>query len=337
MHELEPIDSGTAVELYLDDRRTDTSQATLYAHSSRLGHFTRWCGLEEIDNLNDLTRRDLQRYRIWRREDGDLAPASLKTQMDTLRVFIRWGENIGTVAPDTHLAVRSPTLQRGEHARDEKLDPEDATAALRRLARFEYASARHVTLHLAWHTAARRGALRALDVEDYHPDDEYLKVRHRPDTDTPLKNGRRGERLVALSADTCELLDAWIAERRPDVVDEHGRRPLLATKHGRVHVQTVQKWIYATTRPCEWEDCPHGKHPEDCEAAVNTNCASGCPSSLGPHAVRRGAITHWLTQDVPGPVVSDRANVSADVLDEHYDRRTEREKMEQRRRFLDNL
>lgn len=44
-----------------------------------------------------------------------------------------------------------------------------------------------------------------------------------------------------------------------------------------------------------------------------------------------------LNSDMPDRVVSDRANVSPKVIEQHYDRRIEREKMEQRRDFLDDL
>jgi len=44
-----------------------------------------------------------------------------------------------------------------------------------------------------------------------------------------------------------------------------------------------------------------------------------------------------LNSDVPEQVVSARANVSTAVLDEHYDRRTERKKMEQQRTYLDDV
>jgi hypothetical protein len=40
---------------------------------------------------------------------------------------------------------------------------------------------------------------------------------------------------------------------------------------------------------------------------------------------------------IPEGIVSDRCNVSRKVLDQHDDRRTEREEMEQWREFLDKL
>jgi hypothetical protein len=86
-----------------------------------------------------------------------------------------------------------------------------------------------------------------------------------------------------------------------------------------------------------YTSCPHDRDVSECEAAIDRSQAFACPSSVSPHAVRRGAITHWLNSDVPEQVVSARANVSTAVLDEHYDRRTEREKMAQRRKYLDNI
>ncbi|UWG47551.1 XerD/XerC family integrase [Halanaeroarchaeum sp. HSR-CO] len=84
---LEPIDPETALDLYLIDRDHEVSQATIYSHSSRFGHFVRWCRYEDSNNLTDVTGRVLHRFRIWRREEGNLEPVTEKTQMDTLRVF----------------------------------------------------------------------------------------------------------------------------------------------------------------------------------------------------------------------------------------------------------
>lgn len=64
------------------------------------------------------------------------------------------------------------------------------------------------------------------------------------------------------------------------------------------------------------------------------SAASKCPSSRSPHGLRRGSITTHLRDGMPPEVVSDRVNVSKEVLDRHYDERTEREKMEIRREFL---
>jgi integrase len=144
--------------------------------------------------------------------------------------------------------------------------------------------------------------------------------------------------MIALSPSLCTLLDDWLRDTRPGVTDAHDREPLVATRQGRPHAQTIQKWAYAYTRPCVYaDDCPEDRDPATCEATQTTGSASKCPASVSPHAIRRGSITHWLQHDVPMHVVSDRANVSQGVLATHYDRRTERERVDQRRKYLDHI
>jgi len=50
-----------------------------------------------------------------------------------------------------------------------------------------------------------------------------------------------------------------------------------------------------------------------------------------------GAITHYLANDIPETAVSKRANVNPDIIEQHYDQRIAKEKMEQRRQYLDNI
>lgn len=338
MSTLEPLAPTDAFDWYIEEKEAELAAATIYSHRSRLGHFLRWCDESGIENLNDLTGRDLHRYKVWRRTVGDLNRVSLKTQLDTLRVFIRWCEQVDAVEPDLATRVQSPTLADGENARDVLLDGESAREVLDYLATYAYASRHHVTLMLLWETAMRRGAVRALDLDDYDPSAELLDVQHRPDTGTPIKNQRAGERMVALTPGVCGVLDDWIADRRLAVTDDYGREPLVTTVEGRPHAQTIQKWAYAATRPCVYANtCPEGRDPDDCEAAQRDELAYACPASVSPHAIRRGSITHWLQRDVPTQVVSDRANVTQDVLAKHYDRRTEREKVEQRRDYLRHI
>lgn len=184
----------------------------------------------------------------------------------------------------------------------------------------------------------RAGAARSIDLEDLHLKEESVELHHCPKTDTPLKNGEKGERAVSLSTRRCNVLRDYIDEHRHDVTDDYNRHPLFTTEHGRITKNTFQVYLYRLTRPCFYgKECPHDRDSDDCEAIKGRMTASKCPDSVGLHAFRRGAITHFLSMDTPGEVVSDRMNVSKDVIDEHYDSRTEREKMELRRRYLDNI
>lgn len=341
--ELQPLSPEEALELHLNMMEENYTKSTVWSHNSRLQFFINWCEMEGLDNLNDLSGRDILRYRTWRRQqngkgDGPISEATLKTALDTLRVYLKTAAKADAVHPKLPEQIDPPSLSDRKASRDVMLDADRAQRLIDYLRKYEYASAIHLTTELLWHTGMRRGAIRSIDVDDYHPDEQYIQLTHRPDTDTPLKNKRDGERPVALSTDMCTVIDDWIAKNRRDVTDEYGREPLLTTVHGRPHKMTIQKYVYAATRPCFiGSDCPHDRNPSDCEAAMYKQDASKCPSSVSTHALRRGALTHWLSQDWQVEHVSGRADVSPTVLEKHYDQRTELEKMEQRRQSLDKI
>ena len=241
---LEPIDPETAIELYLADKENDLAEASLEAHEYRLNHLVRWCDEQDITNLNTLTGRQLHEYRLWRRKEGDLSKVAEKTQMDTVRVFIRWLESIDGVEQDLSEKVLSPSITPDENSRDVTLDTERATEVLSYLERYEYATIDHVAIALMWHTMMRVGAVHALDIRDYDAEEQFLEVRHRPDMGTPIKNKGDGERLVALSDQVCSLIDDWLDNQRPEVTDEYDRRPLLPSRQGRAKKATLRDYVY---------------------------------------------------------------------------------------------
>lgn len=114
---LEPLKPDEAVEWYLEEKSLEYANSTILSHRSRLGHFLKWCNEQGITNLNDLTGRKLKRYRAWRQQDGDLAKPSLKSQIDTIRVFISWCETIDAVPHDLSTKVVSPSLNEVENVR----------------------------------------------------------------------------------------------------------------------------------------------------------------------------------------------------------------------------
>ncbi|NLV12122.1 tyrosine-type recombinase/integrase [Haloarcula argentinensis] len=338
MSTLEPITPSKALKFYIEDKRSELADATLRSHKSRLSQFLTWCNEQAIENLNNITGRDLHQYKIWRRSyNGGIKPVTLKTQMDTLRVFIRFAESIDAVPDGTSQAVQSPNLSDKANVRDVMLNSDKAEQIISYLNAYRYASREHITLLLAWRTMMRRGAIHALSLRDYCSQDEYIKVSHRPEIDCPIKNQADGERMVSLSSATCNVIDDWIEDQRPEVVDDYGYEPLLSTNSGRVHTATIAKIVYNWSRPCIiGDECPISEDPEECDYA-SYGKACECPESISPHAIRRGSITHHLQEDVPERVVSDRANVGMDTLERHYDQRSPKEKMEQRRKYLDDI
>lgn len=325
---LEPIDPRTARELFLKHKRSDCADATVRNYKYHLKSFVEWCEDQETDNLNHITGRHLQRFKLWREDEFDLTRMTVKNHMSSLRVFLKWAASIEAVPSELYDKVLIPRVDPDERQRDEKLGKETAKELLEYLAQYHYASQEHVVTALLWETAIRSGGALALDVEHVLFERQALDLVHQPETDTPLKNGSRGERFVAISCELATILDDYLRDRRVENQDEYGRRPLLTTENGRMTTATLRRIIYKVTSPCWKEDkCP------DCEEAAEQKC----PEAVSPHAVRRGSITYHLSEDVPEKVVSDRANVSQKVLEEHYDGRSEEVKLEQRRGYLDTI
>lgn len=335
MSDLEPLAPEDGVSLYLQHREGEVSEQTLSSHRYRLKQFVQWCEEEkEIHNLNELSGRDLHGYRVYRREEDDLEPVTLQGQLSTVRVFLEFCASIDAVPEGLRDKILLPTVSGTEQASKTTLDAERAERVLDYLETYQYASRQHVTMTLLWRSGIRMGSARAIDLSDYDSDAPGIEIAHRPEKDTPLKNKERGERWVALRGYTAGVLDDYIDGPRYDVTDDYGREPLLTTRQGRVSSGCIRDSVYSLTRPCQYGECPHEEYdPDSCEATKRDH-ASKCPSSRSPHDVRSGAITAHLLDDVPVEVVSDRMNVSRDVLDRHYDRRSEREKMEQRREYL---
>jgi site-specific recombinase XerD len=336
---LTPIEPEEAVATYLQSR-TDLSEKTQYSHRSRLGHFVRWCESEQlgnVQNLNKLTGRDLYEYRIWRREEGDLKPVTVRTQLSTVKVFIQFCESIDAVRDGLSEKIIKPTVEYDDQSRDVTLDKSHFDAIQQRLQKYEYAGRTHVIIELLWAAGMRVGELRAIDVGDVDRENNRLTVEHRPVGGTPLKNGYGGERIITLPARIMELLTDYIDRNRPAYTDDNDRRPLLCgTSHSRISVQTIRRIIYAITEPCRVTECPLSKDPDEC-AYHQSNGKKRCPEALSPHDIRRGSITYALKNDVPEKVVGDRMDVSSNVLEKHYDKRSEEDKAEQRREFMEYL
>ncbi|GAA0665464.1 tyrosine-type recombinase/integrase [Natronoarchaeum mannanilyticum] len=332
--ELQPLAPEAAVDLYLDSRRDEVTSETLTSHKYRLKMFVEWCEENSITNINDLSGRDLHAYRVDRRDDGELKPVTLRGQLSTLRAFLRFCASVDAVPEGLASKVLLPTLSESDRASETKLDPERAEHILEYVSRYQYASRTHVVFALLWRTGIRTGSIRALDMGDFYPEEQALELVHRPETGTPLKNKQNAERMVALDGRLIRMLEEYIDGPRHDKTDEYDREPLVTTQQGRPAASTIRDTIYRITRPCTvGKECPHDRDPDDCPA-METRSSSRCPSSRSPHDIRSGAITAHLLEDVPVEIVSERCDVSRDVLDRHYDRRTEREKMEQRRDHL---
>jgi site-specific recombinase XerD len=357
--DLEPLSPEDAMEMWLDRQRSERSDETIQSYQYRIKQFVDWCQTETIDNLNDLTGRDLYQFDSARRAN-DLTRSTLNNQMGTLQKFLVFCADIEAVSPELPVKIDVPKLSKTERTNDEKLSAERADTVRENLARYYPASRDHVLFALAWHTGARLGGLRSLDIQDCyletsdlerlrHQDDideetvegievPFLYFQHRPESDTKLKK-KEGERPVSISPEIGELPQEYLQTKRDRVKDEYRREPLLSTKKGsgRMSKGAIRSRCHIVTQPCYFGiKCPHGRDEETCEA-LESGYENRCPSSRSPHPIRTGAITHHIDVGWPIEKLAERVNATPQVIRDHYDQPNPFQRMKSRRDHLNKL
>jgi site-specific recombinase XerD len=337
MPELQTIEPEVATDDWITTQSREKTERTLANYQTVARLWNEFCDEHDVGTMDEVNGQTLMRFKQWRGEDVKIT--TLGQNLSCLRSFIEHCEQIEAVPPG--LLDRVPDARAPDGTRDEKVDQETADAVLTYLRKFDHSSRQHAIFELIWHTAFRTITVRAVDIDDCHLDGEapYIDLVSRPDTDTRLKNGPKSERQVSLNPDVADVLADYIEHNRFDVTDEHDRRPLFTTAQGRVSRATVRRDIRVVTRPCVYADgCPHDRDRATCDASGSRHKAKECPSVETGHPLRRGSITHvHLDNDVPKRVVSDRADVSVEVLEEHYDRQTQEKKREIRRGYLNDI
>lgn len=325
-----------AFERWLSKLRASKADSTVTSYHYQLKLFVEWCEEQGITEIGDLTGWDIETYETKRR-NKDVELLSLDKELRTLKLFLSYCARVELVDKELPEKVDPPDVPRDAHVDETRLEHGRAELLLDYYAEEDYGSREHALLSLAWYVGARLGGLRGLDLDDYDSDDAYLQFIHKSREETPLKNGRDGERAVGLPRHVCDVLDAYIADHREEEHNEYGRRPLFTTTVGRMSQNYTRARMYLATQPCLYMACPHGNDRAGCEY-VDYSHASKCPSSRSPHQVRTGSITWQLHRGVPIEVVAERVNTSVRVLKRHYDQPTKREELEERRReYVDRL
>jgi len=326
---------------FLSKKEPEVTAGTLSQYELKLTRFLDFCRERQIEDLRELDGRILDDYRQWLRTEGsdeveELSRKTMQDDLSLLRECVSYWESISAVSPRLSDSITIPDMPDQEGVRNNEFDADRLGEILNYLAKYQYATLDHVVVLLLGRTGRRTGGIHSLDVEDAHlGDDPYLEFRHDP-PGTRLKNGVKSEGHVAISQNDAEIIADYIDTNRPEVIDDQDREPLLATRHGRVAKSTIRRITYSWTRPCEiGNGCPHDRDPDECDAAQSRNAASKCPSSQNPHAFKHGYISTCRRQGIPIDIISDRCDVSEEVLRKHYDESTNEDRREIRRRVLD--
>lgn len=333
------IHPRAARRMFFKAKKGTVRDSTYRCYKHPTEQFIDYLETNGIDSMRDV---DGFLIETWKNELKDRVKlVTVRNYVTRIRVFIKWCEASNVVESGLYDAIIVPDVPEEQARSTEVVTAEQSERISTRLMTYEYGTRKHAMWELQWHVGCRVGGLVSLDLTDFSPGDAagpVLRFRNRAESDTTLKNGRKSERDVSLSDDVAGVLEDYIKMHRRDVRDDHERRPLFTTRNGRVHRNRWYKHVVGLTRPCKHSDrCPEGRQIATCDAAEYKKNSHDCPFTVGTHAIRRGSITNHLNRGWPMEKVSERCDVTIEVLEKHYDARTLEDKRSNRRKYLDLL
>lgn len=195
--ELKRTPPRDAVKRYLKRKKAHVSDKTHYNYATALERFLEYLDERGITDLRDVDSNEIARFEEWRL--ADVKPITCRNDMRTVKNFIEFCESIQAVPVDLHELIQITRVSEDDEICDDILTREEANAILDHLDKYQYASLRHVILLVLWKCGMRIGGLRALDLGDFDEARPAIELRHRPDTETPLKRKENSERNVIIT------------------------------------------------------------------------------------------------------------------------------------------
>jgi integrase len=181
MNILDPISPQDALDWYTEHREDELRAATIRKYESALSTSVDWTDRVDIDDMNDVKGRQLMQFQTWRKQEADLATVSLNGNLAILQRFLRFCENIDAIPEGLTERVPMPNVPEQEEVNYEVPSDEEVEGIKSYFHQFERASRRHVEFELIAEVGMRLGAVRAMDLEDFDPEEKTIYIRDRPE------------------------------------------------------------------------------------------------------------------------------------------------------------
>ena len=321
---------------FLESRKATQKHSTYRAYKFPTRDFVEHLEKDGVTTTQEIDGFHIEEWKLKRQSEG-IAPATLKSNVKQVKTFLIWCERASMVNRGVGQDIEVPTISVEDAASQEYISSDAAQDVLSYLETYHYATRNHAVFLVLWETGCRISGAMSLDVSDLHSSENHISFVDRKQTGTALKNGKTGERNVTITDKLGRVLNDYIEINRHDVTDDHDRRPLFTTPYGRSSRQNHYKNVVAFTRPCVYgEGCPKNRDVSTCEATKKKK-AYECPVNASPHPIRRGSITHHLNRGWPKDKVSDRCDVSVEILEKHYNRQSKEDERKQRMKYVENL